>query len=863
MPEYVRFFSIAALVVAVLVVVVGFYRERSRSPFRLKSEHARLSTDVTAEVNNYERLESDGGVSKYYIKASFAKTFSDNHQELENVYLEVYDKDGVTKDHMVSDRALYVPEEDKNFTAYLNGNVQIDARDGLRVKTDNITYTKNTETADADEMVEFDRGAVRGRSVGAIAKLGEKRLELLKNVEIEAFESPELMQSNIRYAKINAGSASFDQIANIIGLNDNLAINLVSAATGANKGRTTDIQATRGSAFFEGADAGSARVQRLEMVDNVRITSLETGQTPTTIDAGYALYDKPADRFDLKQGSHIVTTTGEKTTDIRSAEAAFEQTAHKLALTGGAEVQQGSDALKGDAIYADLYADNTVKNAIVRGNASARQAAAERTISVSAPELNAAFNESKQLRDANAVGQSHVQIVPVASREYSVLSATAGRGIGLVFQGEGLLTKLLTDGRTTIDLTAPDSGANAANKRLTADNVVTLFHQNGKDIKRAEAVGSAELYVEPRSADPQAYKTTINAPRFDCDFFPAGNNARQCVAGKGTKTVRVPFAATAQRGTQTLAAARLTADFAAGSSDIERLAGSGNVKFTELDRNAIAAEMIFTQADEVVRFRGGEPTVWDSRGRAKANEIDWDTRNDRSSLRGAVATTYYSRKTMNDSMPFDSAEKPVFLTAAWADMDHVAQTATYMGNARGWQDNNYVRGDKIVIDQLNGKLLAEGNVQSALYNAKVRQAGKEATVPVYAASSRLTYDRDQRLLQYSSGVDIRQGSDRLTAGSADIYLNEANEVSRTLAQTNVVITQPSRRATGDWAQYSAQDEVAVIRGNPATVNDTENGSSQSSEIMFHMRENRVASSAKPKQGPSGRTRSVYKVDPSK
>ena len=77
-----------ALAVSVFVVVVGFYRERSRATFKLKGEHARLSTDVVLEVNGYERLETENGIKKYFITADYARTFSDNHQELQNIYLE-------------------------------------------------------------------------------------------------------------------------------------------------------------------------------------------------------------------------------------------------------------------------------------------------------------------------------------------------------------------------------------------------------------------------------------------------------------------------------------------------------------------------------------------------------------------------------------------------------------------------------------------------------------------------------------------------------------------------------------------------------------------------------------------------------
>ena len=127
----------------------------------------------------------------------------------------------------------------------------------------------------------------------------------------------------------------------------------------------------------------------------------------------------------------------------------------------------------------------------------------------------------------------------------------------------------------------------------------------------------------------------------------------------------------------------------------------------------------------------------------------------------------------------------------------------------------------------------------------------------------MTYDRDTRVIQYRENVDIRQGTDRITSGSADVYLSENNELSRTVAENNVVITQPGRRATGNWVQYTSSDEIAVIRGEPASVSDTISGGSQGGEITFNMRENKVISEGKTKQNTSGRIRTVYKVDPAK
>src|SRR6185369_4330922 len=194
-----------------------------------------------------------------------------------------------------------------------------------------------------------------------------------------------------------------------------------------------------------------------------------------------------------------------------------------------------------------------------------------------------------------------------------------------------------------------------------------------------------------------------------------------------------------------------------------------------------------------------------------------------------------------------------------AEIDHRSEVGLYKGNARGWQESNYVRGETFVIDQKNGTFQAEGNVQSLLANAKRKENGKESTVPVYAAAKKMSYGRNEHLLRYETDVDVRQGSDRIVSGIASVYLNDKNEVSQTIAENNVIITQPGRRATGDYAQYNVAEDSVLLRGNPATVDDKENGSSQGGQITVNMRDNRVQSEGRTKESTAGRIRSVYKV----
>ncbi|MBA3632159.1 MAG: LPS export ABC transporter periplasmic protein LptC [Acidobacteria bacterium] len=893
MPQIFRVLAIAALAATVIAIGIGFYRAYGYKEFRMKGLPTELSKDVVAEINDYERRETEGDVLKYYIKADKATTFTDNHQELENVFLQVYDDAGEKFDQMTAEKAIYIPAENKNFTAFFAGDVNIETRDALKVKTDQLTYNKETETADAEELIEFSRENVAGKSVGAIVNIRDKTLELLKDVEINAYGNGEgeFKSSDFQRAKITAGHAFLNQLAGKIEFDQNVNINVTPNKNAGELAQPTDIKSDKAIASFtdkelkqidlngnvdvyqKPTDANAKwtktkanravakidkELKQLELFDNVTIETTANDAKPTKIKTNYALYEKDADKFQLKNGVEIVTVEDNQPTTIHSQDAVYEQSNGKIFLSGNAEIMQGNNYLKGDNLTAQLFPNKKLQNAYVRGNAYLKQSTPERTTEVSGNELNAIFGNDQLLQNANVVGATNTVLIPANADEYSKVTLSALNSIKLNFQA-GLLSQMQTEGRTTIMMNAPNNKPDASNKKLTADAVKTVLNANGKDLAKAEAVGNAELYIEPLQSAPANYKTTINAPRFDCDFFETGNNARNCSATGKSKVMRMPTIATANRGTQTLAADKLNAAFNQQTQDIQQFDAVGNTKFTELDRNGIANQITFTASDEVVRLRGGEPTIFDSRARAKAGEIDWDTRNEKSFLRGNVSTTYYSQKQTNGATPFSDVSSPVFITAGDANFDHRTEIATYTGNARAWQENNYVRADKLILQQKQGQLYGEGSVQSLLYDAKKKENGKETIVPVFASADKLFYTKDKNLLRYEGNVDIRQGTDRIVAGVASVVLNDKNEVSNTVAENNVIITQPNRKAVGDYAQYTATDEKVILRGNPARIDDSENGSSQGAQMTVFLREKRVIGESKTEQNNSGRIRTVYKV----
>ncbi len=254
LPFIVRVLAVFGLAATVLAIGIGFYLARNNREFRMKGFPAELSKDVEAVVIGYERREIEGNFVKYFIKADKATTFTDKHLELENVFLQVFDETGENSDKISAVKAVYIPMSDgtKNFTAYFAGNVDIETRDALKVETEQLAYNNQTEIANADEYIEFARENISGKSVGAIVKIREKNIELVKDVEIVSSDASGGEQPSLgnERARIKAGHAFFDQIAGKIEFNQNVNINVIPNNSNNEFAQPTDIKTDQATAYF-------------------------------------------------------------------------------------------------------------------------------------------------------------------------------------------------------------------------------------------------------------------------------------------------------------------------------------------------------------------------------------------------------------------------------------------------------------------------------------------------------------------------------------------------------------------------------------------------------------------------------------
>ena len=749
-PLLARILAFILLAAGIGFVGVSYYKLRKQDRFTLAKKAAELSKDVTGVIEGYERRETKDGRLFLLVKASRDITYSDSHHELENVSIDVYPSSGDQPDKITATRAIYQPTP--NVISFV-GNVKIETKDKLKVMTEALAFDINTENAQTDSPVTFERENVSGRATGAVVEKKTQTLKLKKDVEITV--------------QPNAG---------------------------------TDVNAK--------------------------------------------------------------TSPRSKPVTIKAAHGFFEHVALKLSFTNGVTVEQETSVMSGDTLNALLNKDKHLEKCELRGNSYLRTMEPGHAAELHAVNMDFTFDKDQVLNSAFALQDVKARTLDSDSE----VQLSGANSVEVKFEPQdkrSLLKQLDANGRSVITMAAPKSKANdkrAANKRLTADLVRLFWRSSGRDLEKAEANGNAELFVDPLDTSSANDKKTITAPSFSCEFYESGNLAKTCNATSGSKAVIEPVQPNPKRGVRTLTSDTMTATFVAATQDIDRFEAKGDAKFNENDRNGIAATISYVAAEQMVRLRGGDPTVWDSHGRTKGTELDSDLANHMSYSRGRSTTTYYSQEQTNGATPFSKVKSPVYVVSERAEFNHDTGVASYTGNARAWQDDNFVRADKLNL-YINDKTMdGNGHVQTGLYNSKRKVDGNSVVVPVFALADSLSYSDPNRTIHYEGNVDIKQGTDRMTSGVADVYLSkETNEMEKTVAQRNVVLTQPNRKGIGDWVQYTSADEVAVLKGNPARVEDNEKGNTEGARLTLSMRDSKVT--ADDTRGPlsPGRIRTTHKI----
>lgn len=563
----------------------------------------------------------------------------------------------------------------------------------------------------------------------------------------------------------------------------------------------------------------------------------------------------------LPKNPHIISANSDpnkksgQPVEIRGERASYAEKEGMARFEGQVNITQGERLARADLVTGVINPQTKkIERIELRGDSMLTSQEKGRASEAQSRDMDFYFDEEQRLKLATAYGGARARsLEPDAPRE-----VTAEK-IDLYYkpnEKSSDLQSVVTQGRTVMRLEAVESSANRndwSDRVIEADAVQANFREDGKNLARAEASGNAVMTVTPRRVTPEAEKKRVRAPKFVAEFFETGNAIKTFVAEPNAVAEFDPMQPESEgpesrdkdgkpvkRLKKTLSGRRLTANFNAQTQDVADLTAEGDAKFTDGERTAMAARGVYTASNSVVAMRG-KPQLWDSSARASADEIDANVETGESELRGHARTTYFSRESTGGSAPFKNKKSPVTVASDRALVKHNEGAARYIGAARAWQDDDFVRAENIELDKGERVMTAWGNAQSAFYDFEREvEKGRKQIVPIFATSDRIVYTDANRTAHYEGSVKIRQGSDRIDAAVADAVMDEEHKLVSLTASKDVVMTQPMRRATGDQVVYTAATDTAILTGNLAMIEDREREAvTKSPKLTLHLRDARI------------------------
>ena len=132
------------------------------------------------------------------------------------------------------------------------------------------------------------------------------------------------------------------------------------------------------------------------------------------------------------------------------------------------------------------------------------------------------------------------------------------------------------------------------------------------------------------------------------------------------------------------------------------------------------------------------------------------------------------------------------------------------------------------------------------------QTGKDGkTTPTTITSARLTYTDSERKAHFEGGVRAEGSDVTITSRQADVFLQARTQatqdqalagpgkIDHMVAQGQVVVIQPTRRATGEQLVYTAATDQFVMTGGPPSIFDAERGKITGVSLTFFRHDDRV------------------------
>jgi lipopolysaccharide export system protein LptA len=544
---------------------------------------------------------------------------------------------------------------------------------------------------------------------------------------------------------------------------------------------------------------------------------------------------------------------------------------HQVFLTTAHMTREGQQARADQATFF-LREDDTVDHVLAEGNVESEIHGAS---SKSKPSnLKTSDSETRSRSDraelfltgtrnllTTAVLSGNVQLTSFGTQP---ADAAAGR-VTLHFAGQQILEtvhaeegvkltqKSIQQGRPVV----PSSPQGSAQDVEMTAPVMDFIVRKGRLLDRAETSGPPQIVITQPTNNQ---KTVVTAAKFTARFTEKnrlatlhGEPDAKIVSGAIDPNKLQTSKAGAAGQTDRVSTSQMLDVVFLPEGGISSIAQTGNLAYVDGPQKAWGERGEYTTADQVLVLTGS-PRVVDNGMTTTARTIRMNRSTGDATAEGNVKSTYSELKPQPDGAMLASSD-PIHVTSRTMTAHRSAAIAVYTGDARLWQDANVVEAPTLQFDRDHRSLVAQGTAAQSVSTVLVQVDKSGKVTPVNISSARLNYVDTERKALFDGAVTVKATDATMTGQQMTVFLKPQSQsqtqskpavglgmpgqIERILAEGRVVITEPTRHATGDRLVYTAADEKFVLTGGPPSIFDAERGKTTGDSLTFYRRDDRV------------------------
>src|SRR6202521_1770801 len=807
-----RWFALGAILMIATVAGMYFYT-RWRVHRVVHDIPAKIGLDIQQTAEGFSVSKSEEGRTLFTVSASKAVQFKGGGRaELHSVKIVIYGKDAGRFDRITGDDFEYDPASG-NVRA--KGTVRIDleanpegmrhsdqtapaqTKDPIHLETNGLVFNKNTGNASATGKIVFQTPQASGSSVGVeyVAKTGT--MTLLSSVALDV-SRPQPLRLN--------------------------------------------------------ADRGVISKQPRQVVLTVVRLTRERQQLQSDQATFFLREDNTVDRI-LAEGNVESEFQGRADERARSDRA-------ELFLTGTRN-QLTTAILSGNVQFASGDPASRVSTGSRNGGLQ-NQGLQKQGLKKQGLQNQGLQNEGSQQAEAAAgrvtlhfAGQ---QMLKTVHAENGVRLAQKKNQSGAAVMSSAMASSRIKGDAQDVEMTAP---------------VMDFIVKDGRRLERAETSGPPQIVITQPGSNQ---KTVVTAAKFTAKFTEKnrlatlhGEPDAKIVSGKIVgNTIGTPGQPDRVSTSQML---DVVFRPEGGVASIKQ---AGGVTYVDGTLKAWAQRGEYTAADQMLVL-SESPRVVDNGMTTTAQTIRMNRTTGDAIAEGNVKSTYSDLKAQPNGGILASAD-PIHVTSRRMTAHRSPAVALYTGDARLWQNANVVEAPTLQFDRDHRSLVAQGMGQDSAGTGlrpvragqspgptqpltqpvsavlvQVDKSGK--ATPVTITSARLNYADAERKTFLDGGVIAKVSDTTLTAQQMTVFLRSRSEsqagagpgtpgqVERIVAEGKVVITQPTRHATGDRLVYTAAEDKFVLTGGSSggtpSIFDAERGKITGDSLTFYRHDDRV------------------------